>query len=148
MQTKPLTDSISVVAQIGVDDMVALVDRGFRGVINNRPDGEAGDQPASAELAAAAARHGLAYRYVPVVSGQLVDADVDAFAQALAALPSPVLAFCRTGTRSTMVWALQASRRQPVDDVARIAAAAGYDLDALRPRLQAQHDRYTTRAES
>ena len=122
MQPKSLTDSISVAAQIDADDMV--------------------------ELAAVAAQHGLAYRYVPVASGQLADADVDAFVQVLATLPPPVLAFCRTGTRSTMLWALQASRSQSVEDVARIAAAAGYDLDALRARLQVQHDRYTIRAES
>lgn len=148
MQPKPLADSISVVAQIEVDDLAALAARGFRSVINNRPDGEADDQPASAELAAAAEQLGLAYRYVPVVSGQLVDADVDAFAQALEALPPPVLAFCRTGTRSTMLWALQASRSHSVEDVVRIAAAAGYDLEALQPRLQAQHDPCTRHAES
>jgi len=148
MQPKQLTDRISVIAQIDADDMAALAARGFRSVINNRPDGETDDQPASAGLAAAAARSGLAYRYVPVVPGQLVDADVDAFAHALATLPRPVLAFCRTGTRSTMLWALQASRSQPVGAIVRIAAAAGYDLEALQSRLQAQHHRCTRYAES
>ncbi|OOG59302.1 TIGR01244 family sulfur transferase [Rhodanobacter sp. C03] len=148
MHPKSLTNSISVDAQIGADDMAALAELGFRSVINNRPDGEADDQPASAELAAAAARYSLAYRHVPVVSGQIIDADVDAFAQTLATMPPPVLAFCRTGTRSTMLWSLQASRSQSVEDIVRIAAAAGYDLDGLRPRLQVQHDRYAARAKS
>jgi len=61
---------------------------------------------------------------------------VEAFAQALTTLPAPVLAFCRTGTRSTMLWALAAARSQPLEDVLRTAIRAGYDLNALRPRLQ------------
>jgi protein tyrosine phosphatase (PTP) superfamily phosphohydrolase (DUF442 family) len=70
-------------------------------VINNRPDREAENQPESAALAAAAARVGLDYRHVPVVSGKITDDDVAAFARALDAVKGPVLAFCRTGTRST-----------------------------------------------
>ena len=60
----------------------------------------------------------------------------EAFAQALAVLPTPTLAFCRTGTRCTMLWALDAVRRQPVEDVLHTATVAGYDLGGLRPRLQ------------
>ena len=135
MQTKPLTDQLSVTAQLAVADLAQAAAQGFRGIINNRPDGEAPDQPRSDELAAAAARHGLAYRYIPVVPGQLQEAQVDAFAEALGELPGPLLAFCRTGTRSTTLWALQAARRQDADTVLRAAASAGYDLSALRPRL-------------
>lgn len=136
MQPKRLTDTLSVAVQIDADDIRALAAQGFRSLINNRPDGEEAAQPDSAALAAVAAQLGLAYRHVPVISGHVQDADVDDFAQALAALPPPTLAFCRTGTRSTMLWALDTARTQPVDEVLRTAAAAGYDLDALRPRLQ------------
>ena len=135
MPIKRLTDTLSVAPQISEGDLAALAAQGFRSVINNRPDGEAGDQPASAVLAAAAARAGLAYRDIPVISGQL-DAQVAAFGKALAELPAPVLAFCRTGTRSTTLWALDAVLAQPVADVVQTAAEAGYDLAALRPRLE------------
>lgn len=136
MPIKRLTDTLSVAPQISEGDLAALAAQGFRSVINNRPDGEAGDQPASAVLAAAAASAGLVYRDIPVISGQLQDAQVAAFGKALAELPAPVLAFCRTGTRSTTLWALDAVRARPVADVVHAAAQAGYDLDALRPRLE------------
>ena len=136
MLIKRLTDTLSVAPQISESDLAALAAQGFRSVINNRPDGEAGDQPASAVLAAAAARAGLAYRDIPVISGQLQDTQVAAFGKALAELPAPVLAFCRTGTRSTTLWALDAVCARPVAEVVQTAAEAGYDLAALRPRLE------------
>lgn len=137
MQTRRLTDALSVAAQIEPADLATLAAQGFRSVINNRPDGEGADQPASAELEAAARQVGLAYRHIPVVSGQLRDDQVQAFEQALLELPGPVLAFCRSGTRSSMLWAVQAARRADVDEVLQQAAAAGYDLWGLRPRLLA-----------
>lgn len=136
MQIKRLTDTLSVAPQISEADLAALAAEGFHSVINNRPDGESADQPASAVLAAAAARAGLVYRDIPVVSGQLQDAQVAAFGAALAELPAPTLAFCRTGTRSTTLWALDAVLAQPVAEVVQTAAEAGYDLAALRPRLE------------
>jgi len=107
MHIHPLSERLSVTAQIDAADIGALCARGFRSIINNRPDGEADDQPTSAALAAAALRHGLSYRHIPVVSGQVFQAQIDAFSAALAELPPPVLAFCRTGTRSSSLWALQ-----------------------------------------
>jgi uncharacterized protein (TIGR01244 family) len=133
---KRLTDALSVAAQIAPDDVAWLAAQGFRSIINNRPDGEVPRQPANADIAAMAAQHGLAYQYLPVISGQLHDADVEGFAQALASLPTPALAFCRSGTRSTTLWALGAARRLPVEEVVHAAALAGYNLDELRSRLQ------------
>ena len=133
MSTHKLTDSLSVAEQISLADLEALGAQGFRSVINNRPDGEADDQPRSADLQAAALQAGLVYRHIPVVSGDLQQAQVAAFAEALTDLPQPVLAFCRTGTRSSMLWALQASGAP--NAILETALAAGYDLSALRPRL-------------
>lgn len=114
-----------------------LARQGIRALVNNRPDGEAPGQPSSAELAVAAASAGLAYRHIPVVPGQLREREVGEFARALAELPAPLLAFCRTGTRSTTLWALGAVRAgQPVEEILACAAKAGHDLSALRPRLQ------------
>ncbi len=133
MQLRPLSKELSVSAQIRVADIAALAAQGYRSVINNRPDGEEPGQPASATLATAATQVGLDYRYVPVIPGQLQDAQVTAFAAALADMPGPVLAFCRTGTRSSTLWALQASGS--ADAILETARVAGYDLSALRPRL-------------
>lgn len=133
MQLRKLTEQLSVAAQITPEDMADLAAAGFRSVINNRPDGEADGQPASALLADAAAAHGLVYRHQPVVSGQVSDQDAVDFAEALSELPPPVLAFCRTGTRSSSLWALQAAG--DADAVLDTARQAGYDLQSLRPRL-------------
>jgi sulfide:quinone oxidoreductase len=141
MPIKPLTDTLSVSPQIAPGELAALAAQGFRSVINNRPDGEEPAQPGSDAMAQAAQAAGLAYRYIPVVPGQLQDEQVAAFADALATLPGPTLAFCRTGTRSATLWALQAARQQPVDAVLARTAAAGYDLSPLAPRLAAMQER-------
>lgn len=140
MQLHPLTEQLSVAAQISPQDVAELAAAGFRSVVNNRPDGEAADQPRSEQIAAAAAAHGLAYRYLPVIPGQLTDERAAEFSKALRELPAPVLAFCRTGTRSTSMWALQAD--DDADRVLGIAHQAGYELEALRPRLRAQTGRH------
>ena len=133
MQLRPLSKDLSVTTQIAVADVAALPAQGFRSVINNRPDGEEPGQPSSATLAAAAKQAGLDYRHIPVVPGQLQDAQVTAFSAALSEMPAPMLAFCRTGTRSTSLWALQASGT--ADAILDTAGKAGYDLSGLRPRL-------------
>ncbi|MGN2247842.1 TIGR01244 family sulfur transferase [Frateuria sp. GZRR35] len=137
MHIRKLTDQVSVSPQILPGEMADLEAAGFRSVINNRPDGEADDQPSSSEMAQAAAANGLAYRDIPVVPGRY-DADVvDAMAQALDEMPAPVLAFCRTGTRSTTLWALQAAREGEAEAIVKTAGDAGYDIAALAPRLRA-----------
>lgn len=139
MQIRRLAGTLSVAPQLEVADVAVLAARGFRAIINNRPDGEDGIQPPGAALEAAARQHGLGYRYIPVLPGQVQDASVDAFAEALRQLPGPILAFCRSGTRSAMLWALGAVRERDVDGVLQVAAEAGYDISALRPRLQQAH---------
>lgn len=140
MQVRKLTAHISVSPQILPGEMADLEAAGFRSVINNRPDGETDDQPTSTEMARAAAAHGLAYRDIPVLPGRYEPAVIEAMAQALEELPAPVLAFCRTGTRSTTLWALQAARAGDVGTIVKAAGEAGYDIAALAPRLRAmQH---------
>ena len=135
MQLKPLTDRLSVTPQITAEDMPELVRLGFRSIIGNRPEGETPDQPAWEELAAEARKHGLEARQIPVVPGQIGDADVAAFGKALQDLSKPIAAFCRTGTRSAMLWALANPDSLPPEERLRIAAEQGYDLSALRARL-------------
>ncbi|SEJ36812.1 TIGR01244 family sulfur transferase [Frateuria terrea] len=137
MHIRKLTDEVSVSPQILPGELADLAAAGFRSVINNRPDGEVDEQPDSAAMAASAAAHGLAYRYIPVVPGHYEPEVIDAMAQALDELPAPVLAFCRTGTRSTSLWALQAARGTEPEALVKVAGDAGYDLAALAPRLRA-----------
>lgn len=133
MELKRINDHVSVAPQISPDDMPAIKAAGFTTVINNRPDGESPDQPASATMKAAAESAGLAYHHIPLgrdgVSPQMVE-ETEAV---LEGSDGPVLAFCRSGTRSTLVWAL--ARGRAGDDfatLARKAQAAGYDLGPIR----------------
>lgn len=131
MQAHQLTDQLSVTAQINAEDIAAITALGFRSIINNRPDDEAPGQPTDAELEAAAAQAGLGWRHIPVVAGKVNDDQVRSFAGALEQLPGPVLAFCRSGTRSSILWALQAEGS--ADSILATTAAAGYELSMLRP---------------
>jgi sulfide:quinone oxidoreductase len=137
MQTiKRLTPFISVAAQLQPADMAQLAASGFRCVINNRPDNEDEGQPASAIMRAAAEASGLEYHHLPVVSGQISDADVAAFRSLLERVKGPALAFCRTGTRSASLWALAEAHHLDPQVLVETAQQANYDLSGLLPRLE------------
>jgi uncharacterized protein (TIGR01244 family) len=103
-----LDQSLAVAGQLNPEDMAALRAAGFVSVINNRPDGEDGpNQPTSRQLQAAAESAGLKYVHQPVVSSQMTMDDAHRFHEHLNALPKPVLAFCRTGTRCTRLYQAQ-----------------------------------------
>ncbi|OBX18557.1 TIGR01244 family protein [Erythrobacter sp. QSSC1-22B] len=104
MQYTRISDRLAVGPQIEIEDLATLAQDGFTGIVNNRPDGEAQDQPMSRELAAEASRLGLAYWHIPVVLGATTDAETRDFAPALRDADGPVLAFCRTGNRSSTLW--------------------------------------------
>lgn len=133
---RKLDDNISVAGQISPHDITGAAELGFTFVINNRPDGEQPGQPTSAEMEAAAKSAGLGYAAIPITHAGFSDSQVTAMSDALAAAPGPVLAFCRSGTRSTLIWAL--ARARAGDDpatLARKAESAGYDLSPIRPLL-------------
>ena len=99
------TDGVATAPQIAPEDMPAIAAHGFSTVVNNRPDGEGGpDQPSSETMALAAQAAGLEYHYLPVISGQITPEQVASFAAIVAAAKGPVLAFCRSGARSTNIW--------------------------------------------
>jgi sulfide:quinone oxidoreductase len=104
MDLTRLSNGVAVRPQIHLQEIADIAAAGFKGIINNRPDGEAPDQPASIELEAEAKRHGLRYWHIPVVPGEATQRDADAFAAALREAGGPVVAFCRTGNRSTSLW--------------------------------------------
>ncbi len=135
MTIRPLTDLVSVSPQIAATDLPALHAAGIRAIVCNRPDGEGADQPTVAEIRAAAAPLGIAVRYLPVDTGKVTDEQAAQFGALVATLAGPVLAYCRSGMRSATLWALSQAGRRPAADIVALAAAAGYDLGALAPRL-------------
>jgi sulfide:quinone oxidoreductase len=103
-QMSQLTSDLWICGQLDAADFAQLAARGFRTAINMRPDHEADAQPTSDALAAAAAQAGLRYEFLPVVASQIREQDVDTFAHFMDTLPKPVLAFCRTGNRCSIMW--------------------------------------------
>ncbi|HEU6454140.1 MAG TPA: TIGR01244 family sulfur transferase, partial [Roseateles sp.] len=106
MELKTLTPELAVAAQIHAPDLHEVFNAGFRTLICNRPDGEGNDQPVFAELQAAASGMGITMHYLPAESGKVTDEQGRQFGALMDASPKPVLAFCRTGMRSTTMWAL------------------------------------------
>ncbi|MES3007729.1 MAG: TIGR01244 family sulfur transferase [Pseudomonadota bacterium] len=137
MNVKKVNESFAVTEQLSVEDVAALAAQGVKSLICNRPDGEAPGQPSYAEIAAAAQQHGMSIRHVPIVSGQVSQADVEAFGAALTELPAPVVAYCRSGTRSINLWALdQGSKGMPVAEILKTGSALGYDLTASVQKIE------------
>ena len=105
MQYRQLTEDYSVSPQISVDDVRLIKEAGFNSVICNRPDDEDAGQPNHDEIQKAAEAAGMTFRWIPVVSGQMTTQNVEDQAAALNDLPAPVLAYCRSGTRCTNLYA-------------------------------------------
>ena len=137
MNLKPLTSDLSVAPQITLEDVAELAAAGYRSIISNRPDGESPDQPDWSSIKAAATGHGMEARHIPVIASQISDADVDKFREAYRLLPKPIAAFCRTGTRAALLWALANEASLSVDERMTIVGEQGYDLNPFRPRLEA-----------
>jgi uncharacterized protein (TIGR01244 family) len=133
-----IDDHISVAPQIQPEDLAAIAAAGFTAIVNNRPDDEDAGQPSGAAIRAAAEAAGLAYSAIPVTQSGFSHPQIDAMAAALAASPGPVLAYCRSGTRSCNLWALaEAKTDGHPDTLMAKAAATGYDLTGIRPLLDA-----------
>jgi uncharacterized protein (TIGR01244 family) len=129
-QFRKVTDTFEVSPQITPDEARQAAAAGVVLIINNRPDGEQPGQPTNAEIEAAARAGGADYLYLPVVGRPTPD-QAQAQAAAVAAAKGPVLAFCRSGTRSITTWALgEAAAGRDRAELARLGAGAGYDLSA------------------
>ncbi|PAX06833.1 TIGR01244 family sulfur transferase [Sphingomonas lenta] len=138
MDIRPLNESVAVAPQISADDIPAIKAAGYVAVVNNRPDDEEAGQPSGDEIRAAAKAAGLGYTHVPVTGAGFSHPQLDAMARALVEAGGPVLAYCRSGTRSCNLWALAAAKagRDP-ELLVHQARGAGYDLSAIRPMLDA-----------
>ncbi len=129
-----VTDSLSVSPQITVEDVARAKAEGFALIVNNRPDGEDPSQPTGAEIEEAAKAAGLAYVHVPVRGGPTQE-QVDAVREAVEAAGGPVLAFCRSGTRSIVTWSIGQALSGAADreTLVRQGYEAGYDLSGVLP---------------
>ena len=131
---RPLDDRMAFTGQLQPEDFPELAARGVRTIINNRPDGEEPGQLPAAEAAALAARLGMAYHYLPVTMPTLTRDQISAFGRLLDQAEAPVVAHCRTGTRSAGLWAAaQAAAGRDLEQAMTEAERAGFDLASCRP---------------
>jgi sulfide:quinone oxidoreductase len=112
MQIKKINDRLTVAGQISAADVEGFAKAGFKSIICNRPDEEEDDQPAYEGIARAAQEAGLEIRYLPIEAGTVTEADAADFAKAMAELQAPVLAYCRSGARCTIVWNMSQNLKQ------------------------------------
>lgn len=132
-----IDEILSVAPQIAPEDVSAIKAAEFATIVNNRPDGEEAGQPDGEAIRVAAEAAGIGYAAIPVTHAGFSYLQVTAMADVLAA-SGPVLAFCRSGTRSCHLWALaRATMGDDADDLTNRAAAAGYDISAIRQLLDA-----------
>lgn len=131
-QFRKVTDDFSVSSQIGVEDVTRAAEQGFRLIINNRPEGEAPDQTSGREIEAAARELGLGYAAIPVIGGP-TRVQAEAVQAETERAVGPVLAYCRSGTRSINTWALgQAmAHKRTAEELITLGDQAGYDLRPL-----------------
>lgn len=137
MDIRPLTPDYAVSPQIDPQDFAAIKAAGYVRVINNRPDGEIPPSHHAAVMQAAAKAAGLEFVVNPVIGGALTMANVDAQRQAIETSAGPVLAYCASGNRSSICWALAQAGKVPADDLISTAARFGYSLEGLRPQIEA-----------
>lgn len=137
MDIRPLTDRYAVSPQIDPEDMAAIKAAGFAMVIDNRPDGEIPPSHHTAVMAQAAAAAGLAFVANPVIGGMLTLQNVTDQGAAIAQATGPILAYCASGNRSSIVWALSHAGKMPTDELIAIPARHGYNLEGLRGQLDA-----------
>ena len=135
MELKEISPKITVSPQVTEKDMAEIKAKGFRTIICNRPDGEGADQPSFEEIDAAAKLAGIEARYLPVQSGMVTDEDVAAFRDALEELPRPLLAYCRSGTRSATLWSLSEAQSRPMSEILTGTKAAGFDMSGVARRI-------------
>mgnify|MGYP005855633473 CR=1 FL=1 len=135
MDIRPLTETYAVTPQITPDEVALIAAAGFTTIIDNRPDGEIPPELRAEAIRAAAEAAGLAFVVNPVVGGAITHDNVRLQGAALAAATGPVLAYCASGNRSSIVWALSQAGQRPTDELIAIPARHGYNLEPFRPQI-------------
>ncbi|WP_428540654.1 TIGR01244 family sulfur transferase [Profundibacter sp.] len=131
MEIRRLSDDFAVSPQIKVEDLQAIWDAGYRTLICNRPDGEEAEQADFAAIEAEARKIGFEVFHIPAISGRAAMPHAIQTRKALETAPKPVFAYCRTGTRCTVIWSLMMLGEMEDADILASAAAAGYDMSRL-----------------
>ncbi|WP_460275431.1 protein tyrosine phosphatase family protein [Celeribacter sp. ULVN23_4] len=135
MEFNKINDGLTVSGQITPEDIAILAEKGFKTLICNRPDPEVGPEMSSEVMEKAAKEAGLNFAYFPVFPGQFPEELITETARVFAEETGPVFAYCRSGTRSTTVWALSQAGLLDPEEIISQAAGAGYDMQGLRPYL-------------
>ena len=135
MDIRHLTERYAVSPMIALEDLAQIKALGFTDVINNRPDGEITPDVQTTAMQAAATALGLKFHINPVIGGAMTPENVQVQAGAMAQAQGPVLAYCASGNRSSVVWALTQAGSRSADDLIGTAAKFGYNLEHLRPAL-------------
>lgn len=135
MDIRNLTDAYAVSPQIMIEDLARAKALGFTTIINNRPDGEIPGDIQTAAMAEAARALGLDFVVNPIIPGGLTAQNVEVQSRAMAEAKGPVLAYCASGNRCSIVWALTQKGLRSADDLIGTAARFGYDLNHLRAHL-------------
>ncbi|MBT3070137.1 TIGR01244 family phosphatase [Rhodomicrobium sp. Az07] len=137
MEIHKITDDLQVAGQIGPSDIPELASKGIKTIICNRPDSEAPGQPSFSEIERLAEAEGIKAIYHPIRAPNAIsDADAEIFEKEMADAEKPVLAFCRTGTRSAFLWSLSQAGKLPAQEIALKAMRAGYDISPVLQRLE------------
>lgn len=137
MDIRPITDSYAVSPQIAPADVAAIKAAGYVTVICNRPDAEVPPELQAAAVRAAVEAAGLAFVENPLSHGSLTQEIIDRQGAAIAAAKGPVFAYCASGNRCSILWALSQAGSRPVDELIGLPARFGYQLAGLRPQLEA-----------
>ena len=137
MDIRPLTDTYAVSPQIDLADLAALKAAGYTTIIDNRPDREIPEALQTDAMRKAAMAQGLTFIANPLIPGNFTPENITTQAQALTAAPGKVLAYCASGNRSSVVWALMNAGTRPTDDLIAIPARHGYNLEPLRAQIDA-----------
>lgn len=141
MDIKQLSPNYAVSPQIDAADVAAIAKAGFKTIICNRPDMEVPPSHHASVIGAAAKDAGLAFVTIPVTHQGLNLEMIDAQKAALESSEGPTLAYCASGTRSSIVWALGQAGEMPADDILAATAAAGYELGGMRSQIDALANR-------
>lgn len=137
MKINTLTDAYAVSPQITPEDVPAIAAAGFTTIICNRPDQEVIPGLRAADIRASAEAAGLEFIEIPLLQGVQFSREIARQRDAITASRGPVLAYCASGTRSTIIWMFGAAGTIPVPDLLEMARRAGYPLAAYRPQLEA-----------
>jgi len=135
LELKRINQHVTVSPQILPEDIPTLKAAGFTTIVNNRPDGESPDQPTSDQILAAATAAGMVYHYIPLGRDGVSPDMVERTTEALEGSEGPVFCYCRSGTRSTTLWALSQAGKLPANEIVEAAAHAGYDMSHLLGHL-------------